>query len=137
MYGVQHAVRSMAHRNGGSIINIASMGGVGFESYDKPEYGAAKAGVMRLTASLAHLANDINVRVNCICPGLVDTPASRKGRAALSDAGRAAFDASPKLVPDDIADAVMMFLEDDALAGRVLLWNEGEPWHLVPRSAPY
>jgi NAD(P)-dependent dehydrogenase (short-subunit alcohol dehydrogenase family) len=48
------------------------MGGIGFRPYDKPEYGAAKAGVVRLTASLATLKEQTGVRVNCICPGWVD-----------------------------------------------------------------
>ena len=84
MLGIHFGVRAMKKRGGGAVVNISSMGGVGFRPYDMPEYGAAKAGVMRLTASLATLQERSRIRVNCICPGWVDTPASRCGRAQMT-----------------------------------------------------
>ncbi len=57
MLGIHFGVRAMQEYGGGVIVNISSMGGVGFGPYDKPEYGAAKAGVVRLTASLATLSS--------------------------------------------------------------------------------
>jgi NAD(P)-dependent dehydrogenase (short-subunit alcohol dehydrogenase family) len=135
MLGIHFGVRAMHARGGGAIVNISSVGGVGFRPYDKPEYGAAKAGVIRLTASLATLAERMGVRVNCICPGLVDTPASRRSLAELSPAERASL--GIPLRPEEIADAAVMFVRDEELAGRVMIWNEGEPWRLVPVDAPY
>jgi hypothetical protein len=41
------------------------------------------------------------------------------------------------LTPEDIADAVVMFVEDESMAGRVMIWEEGKPWQLVPLDAPY
>jgi NAD(P)-dependent dehydrogenase (short-subunit alcohol dehydrogenase family) len=58
MLGIHFGVRAMQKRGGGAIVNISSMGGIGFQPYDIPEYGAAKAGVVRLTASLATSKND-------------------------------------------------------------------------------
>jgi NAD(P)-dependent dehydrogenase (short-subunit alcohol dehydrogenase family) len=84
MLGIHFGVRAMQKRGGGAIVNISSMGEIGFQPYDIPEYGAAKAGVVRLTASLATLKERSGVRVNCICPGWVDTPASRCGRAQMT-----------------------------------------------------
>ena len=51
MLATWHALQGMAGR-GGAIVNIASSAGVGFRPYDYAEYAAAKAGLMRLTASL-------------------------------------------------------------------------------------
>jgi NAD(P)-dependent dehydrogenase (short-subunit alcohol dehydrogenase family) len=48
----------------------------------------AKAGVVRFTACLAPLRDTMAVRANCLCPGLVDTPASRRSRARMTPAGR-------------------------------------------------
>jgi NAD(P)-dependent dehydrogenase (short-subunit alcohol dehydrogenase family) len=43
MLGIHFGVRAMRKRGGGAIVNISSLGGIGFQPYDAPEYGAAKA----------------------------------------------------------------------------------------------
>jgi NAD(P)-dependent dehydrogenase (short-subunit alcohol dehydrogenase family) len=136
MLGIHFGVRAMKKRGGGAIVNISSMGGIGYQPYDKPEYGAAKAGVVRLTASLATLKEQMGVRVNCICPGWVDTSASRRSRAQMSPQEREMV--PPVLLqPEEIAEAVVMFAKDETMAGRVMIWNEGEAWQIVPLDAPY
>jgi NAD(P)-dependent dehydrogenase (short-subunit alcohol dehydrogenase family) len=137
MLGIHFGVRVMKKRGGGAIVNISSMGGIGFQPYDKPEYGAAKAGVVRLTASLATLNEQIGVRVNCICPGFVDTPASRRSRAQMTPQEREKLAPPVLLQPEEIAEAVVMFAKDETMAGRVMIWREGEPWQIVPLDAPY
>jgi len=129
MLATQLILPSMAE-NGGAIINIASVAGLGTTSHDSPEYAVAKAGVIRFTACLAPLRDTMGVRANCICPGLVDTPASRRSRARMTPAERATL--PPVLTPADIAAAAMEFLSDDALAGRVMVCRGGEPNRLLP-----
>ena len=136
MLGIHFGVRAMKKRGGGVIVNVSSMGGIGFQPYDKPEYGAAKAGVVRLTASLATLKEQMGVRVNCICPGWVDTPASRRSRAEMTPEEREKLVPPVLLQPEEIAEAVAMFVEDETMAGRVMIWEEGEPWQIVPLDAP-
>jgi NAD(P)-dependent dehydrogenase (short-subunit alcohol dehydrogenase family) len=135
MLAIHFGVRAM--RQCGAIVNISSMGGIGFGPYDVPEYGAAKAGVVRLTASLATLEERMGVRVNCICPGWVDTPASRRSRAEMTPEERDKSVPPVLLQPEEIAEAVVMFVEDESMAGRVMIWQEGEPWQIVPTDAPY
>jgi NAD(P)-dependent dehydrogenase (short-subunit alcohol dehydrogenase family) len=137
MLGIHFGVRAMQKRGGGAIVNISSMGGIGFQPYDIPEYGAAKAGVVHLTASPATLKERSGVRVNCIWPGWVDTPASRRGRARMTPQERKELVPPVLLAPEEIADAVVMFVEDEAMAGRVMIWQEGTSWHIVPLDAPY
>jgi len=137
MLGIHFGVRAMKKRGDGAIVNISSMGGVGFQPYDIPEYGAAKAGVMRLTASLAILGERSGIRVNCICPGWVDTPTSRRSRARMTPREREELVPPVILAPEEIADAIVMFVEDESMAGRVMIWEEGKPWHIVPLDAPY
>jgi NAD(P)-dependent dehydrogenase (short-subunit alcohol dehydrogenase family) len=130
MLATQLALGPMRQHGGGAIINVASIAGLGTTSHSSPEYAVAKAGVMRFTACLAPLRETIGVRANCICPGLVDTPASRRSRARMTPAERA--DLPPVLTPADIADAAMEFLADDSLAGRIMVCRGGEPRHLLP-----
>jgi NAD(P)-dependent dehydrogenase (short-subunit alcohol dehydrogenase family) len=137
MLGIHFGVRAMKKRGGGAIVNVSSMGGVGFRPYDKPEYGAAKAGVVRLTASLATLEEQMGIRVNCICPGWVDTPVSRRSRAEMTPEEREKLVPLILLQPEEIAEAVAMFIEDETMAGRVIIWKEGETWQIVPLDAPY
>lgn len=72
-----HAVRTMEGSGGGSIINIASINGLvgypiglggGFDAYVP-----SKGGVVQFTKNLAIDYGKKNIRVNCICPGHIDT----------------------------------------------------------------
>ena len=130
MLATQFVLGPMGERGGGAIINIASTAGLGTAAHDSPEYAVAKAGVIRFTACLAPLRDTLGVRVNCICPGLVDTPASRRSRGRMTPAELAAL--PPVLAPADIAAAAMEFLTDDTLAGRIMLCRGGEPGRLLP-----
>jgi NAD(P)-dependent dehydrogenase (short-subunit alcohol dehydrogenase family) len=72
--GSKAVIPHLKARGGGSIINIASIAGL-LPSPNLPAYGAAKAGVIHLTRTLARELAPRRVRVNAICPGLVWTPA--------------------------------------------------------------
>lgn len=131
MLSCQLALDAMVR--GGAIVNIASVAGLGYGVHSVPEYAVAKAGVMRLTACLAPLRERLGIRVNCVCPDLVDTPASRRDRTAMTPAARAA---APRPMPaEEIADAVAVFLTDDTLSGRVMVCQAEEPRRrLLPTS---
>jgi NAD(P)-dependent dehydrogenase (short-subunit alcohol dehydrogenase family) len=92
-------------------------GGIGVGPHPTPVYAASKAAVLRFSAALA--PND--VRVNCICPDWVETSMVRRGRAEMSLEAWLAI-ASPVMTqPEEIAEAVLRFINDDSLAGRVML----------------
>ncbi|MFX0107421.1 MAG: SDR family NAD(P)-dependent oxidoreductase [Candidatus Hodarchaeota archaeon] len=66
------AIPEMETKGGGSIINNSSAAGlVGSFS---PAYSAAKGGIIALTKALAVDFGPKNIRVNCICPGAIETP---------------------------------------------------------------
>ncbi len=73
----QLAAREMVQRGGGSIIHNSSVGGiVGFPTM--AAYGASKGGLAQLARSMATDLAPHGVRVNAICPGVVDTDMPRR-----------------------------------------------------------
>jgi len=75
MYMSQYAHPHMAGAGGGSIVNIASVSGIR-PSPMTAAYGAAKAGLLNLTQSLAQEWGPDGIRVNAIIAGLVQTGAA-------------------------------------------------------------
>ena len=67
------AVPHMKKRGCGSIINTASIAGTEL-GFGVAQYDASKAGIVGLTRNLASEYGRFNIRVNSICPGLIDTP---------------------------------------------------------------
>jgi NAD(P)-dependent dehydrogenase (short-subunit alcohol dehydrogenase family) len=134
--GTQLALPALRRRGGGAIVNTASMAGVGYGYPPNPVYAASKGGVVLFTASLASLKDEANIRVNCVCPGVVDTPMLRRATDAVSDEQRRVtadrLRDVPILSPDDIADAVVELIRDDSLAGRAMWVRNGLPRELMP-----
>jgi 3-oxoacyl-[acyl-carrier protein] reductase len=121
---------------GGVIVNISSMAGVGYGPYWYAEYGAAKAAIIRLSAALAPLAQTHQVRVNCICPNWVATEGVKKTVAAMTPEQRKAQYVPHELAtPEDIGDAVLEFVRDDSMAGRILHHFAHGEQELVPVEA--
>lgn len=133
--GVQVAVPALRRRGGGVIVNTASMAGI-ITYLPDPIYAAAKHGVVGLTRALASLKLQDNIRVNCICPGVVDTPLVRRGLEQMDDKERAQTEAllnsMPMMRPEEIADAVMEFVTADSLAGEAMGIMYGRPRKLIP-----
>jgi 3alpha(or 20beta)-hydroxysteroid dehydrogenase len=87
--GCRHAVRTMRD-DGGAIINIASVRGQR-PSSGQLAYCASKALVLNLTESVALYCGEQNlpIRCNAICPGVIETPLLRQGFEALGGETRA------------------------------------------------
>jgi NAD(P)-dependent dehydrogenase (short-subunit alcohol dehydrogenase family) len=130
MLASQLAIERMTEAGGGAVVNIASSAGLGTDAHPIPEYAAAKAAVVRLTAVSAPLRESAGIRVNCVCPGMVDTPSSRRSRARMTDAELAAL--PPVMPAEHIAEVVAGLIADDTLAGRTVVCAGGEPPRLLP-----
>lgn len=132
MLAIHFAVPGMARQGGGAIVNIGSSAGLGLGPHPGPEYAAAKAAVVRLTGSLASLAEH-GIRVNCVCPHTVATAAVLARIAELEARGEPLpADLAVELIkPDEVADAVVQLIADDALAGRIMLLRGGQPRRLL------
>ncbi|HLK85851.1 MAG TPA: glucose 1-dehydrogenase [Candidatus Binataceae bacterium] len=114
--GIKHSVAEMRKAGGGSIISTASVAGLA-GGYGPHAYSAAKSGVVNLTRSVAlELAKD-RIRVNCICPGGINTPifnfltSDREMTAQLLAPMHPMRRAG---TPDDIANMALFLASDEA-----------------------
>ena len=84
---MKYTIPFMERQGGGSIVNTASINGlVGL--YNEAAYDASKGGVVLITKATALDFGSKNIRVNCICPGVSDTPLMRKYVEGSADPGR-------------------------------------------------
>jgi NAD(P)-dependent dehydrogenase (short-subunit alcohol dehydrogenase family) len=98
------ALPHLRARGGGHIINVGAAA-AGKAGKGMGPYAAAKAGVARLTESLAEEVKDLGINVNAVLPSIIDTPANR--------ADMPTADFSRWVTPQALAD-VIVFLASDA-----------------------
>jgi NAD(P)-dependent dehydrogenase (short-subunit alcohol dehydrogenase family) len=119
LLAVKHALPALKRAGAATIVNIASVSSFVGQG-DTPSYVASKGAVMMLTKALALDYARFGIRVNCICPGITDTPLFRyhvsrspdpeetlRSRAARVPLGRF-------LTPLDIARAALYLSTEDS-----------------------
>ena len=124
---------------GGVVLNTASVAGI-VGMAGQHGYSAAKAGVVMLTRCMALDGAAHGIRVNCVCPGFVETPMAMAYFEAQEDpaASRAAADAAHPLgrmgQPDEIAAAFLYLASDEArwVTGTALVIDGGLTAGLPP-----
>jgi NAD(P)-dependent dehydrogenase (short-subunit alcohol dehydrogenase family) len=121
----QRCLTPMTRLGGGAVVNIASSAGHESGRYSSPEYGAAKAGLIRFSTALAHE----HVRVNCVVPSWIGLDRAKAELAAMSPEQQAAT--PPLIPPEEVAAAVSDFVLNDSLRGRVAVLEGGRPRHLL------
>lgn len=115
--GMKHSIPEMRKRGGGSIISTASVAGM--RGGGGPHaYSAAKAAVINLTRSVALEVGKDRIRVNCICPGGINTPliyARVPGGAEVTEQFLGLLQPIPRSgQPDDIASMALFLASDDS-----------------------
>ena len=113
----------------GAIVNIGSISAYRATG-SSIAYAVSKAGLLHLTRALA-LALAPNVRVNSVSPGLVSTRWFRQiAGDEAAEAQEASFASSTPVkaiaTPDDVAHAVMMLVENDAITGQDIVVDGGK-----------
>ena len=123
-----HVIPHMIKNGGGSIINTGS----GWSLKGGPDaitYCAAKGGTLNLTRAMAIDHGKHKIRVNCVCPGDVDTPLLRSECAQLGENENEFLEEAADRpinrvgTPEDVANAVLFF------ASELSTWVTGA--HLV------
>jgi 3-oxoacyl-[acyl-carrier protein] reductase len=106
----KHVLPAMLKAGAGAIVNLSSISGLRGTTYSVP-YAVAKAGVIHLTKTIAVQYGPKGVRANCIVPGLVDSPMSRKVTGSTEEFNRYVqqIPAGRAGTPEDIA-ALALFL---------------------------
>jgi NAD(P)-dependent dehydrogenase (short-subunit alcohol dehydrogenase family) len=115
--GMKHAVPQMRKAGGGSIISTASIAGLSGGA-GPHAYSAAKAAVINLTRSVALEVGKDRIRVNCICPGGINTPLIFKnvpGGYEAADQFLKTIQPIPRAgSPEDIAAMAAFLASDEA-----------------------
>ena len=118
-WGMKHAVLAMKDTGGGSIVNTASALSLVGDPF-LPAYTATKHGVLGLTrAAGAAYALD-GIRVNCVCPGDMETPMIIKYWEATGDPEQARIDMGAAYPakkighPREVAQMIVFLISDDS-----------------------
>ncbi|MEU4419692.1 SDR family oxidoreductase [Actinoplanes sp. NPDC024001] len=121
----QLVLEPMRARGGGAIVNIASSAGIGHGAYGSPEYGAAKAGLIRFTASLAGLADSHGIRMMGVAPDWIGLSRAVDQWHRLSEPERAA--SRPLIPPAEVVAAVLDLIHRGAAGTVVEMWGGDQP----------
>ena len=119
-FAIKHVVPHMRKQGGGTIVNNGSISSFNGQ-FGTPVYSASKGAIALLTKSLALDYGRDRIRVNCLCPGITDTPMLREhiGHGSEGEARiRARLSRVPLgeiLSPEDVARAALYLVSDDSV----------------------
>ena len=124
----KHGIPPMKAQGGGSIVITASNCSV-VAIPDLAAYCASKGAALSLTRALAVDHAPDNIRVNCVCPGSVDTPMKWRLASEWSDDPRAMMQSLGRITtPEEVANLMLFLASDEAAAitGAAMLIDYGE-----------
>lgn len=116
----QAAVKSMISRKSGAVVNISSVWGV-FGGACESAYSASKAGMIGLTKALARELGASGITVNCVAPGVIESPMNSSHLTTEELLELAEQTPVCRLgQPSEVAKAVRALAENRFITGQVL-----------------
>jgi NAD(P)-dependent dehydrogenase (short-subunit alcohol dehydrogenase family) len=119
----------LADGQGGAIVNMASTNALGGEE-EFAHYNASKGGVLQLTRTMAVELGPSGIRVNCVCPGFIDTPLNRHlaTEEEMREYERTKVPLGRRGGADEVAAAFAFLASDDAsfVHGEALVIDGGQ-----------
>ena len=139
----KHVLRAMVEQAAGSIVHLASVEGLEGMSGSLP-YNASKGGVVLMTKNMALDYGGLGIRVNCLCPGLIETPLTALLNQEPLRAVREQMQSWHVLGrlgrPEEVANCALFLVSDEAsfVTGHALVvdggWTAGR--RIVTGTAP-
>jgi NAD(P)-dependent dehydrogenase (short-subunit alcohol dehydrogenase family) len=125
----KHAIPALRRSGGGAVVNLSSVVGlVGSDLFDTHAYAASKGAIVTLTRAMAVAYAADGIRVNAICPGLIDTPMSERARSDPETMARL-HELQPLTRepgrPEDVAGAAVYLASARFVTGAVLTVDGG------------
>jgi meso-butanediol dehydrogenase / (S,S)-butanediol dehydrogenase / diacetyl reductase len=125
----KHAIPALRRAGGGAVVNLSSVVGlVGSDVFDTHAYAASKGAIVTLTRAMAAAYARDGIRVNAICPGLIDTPMSERARSDAETMARLRelqpLTGEPGR-PEDVAGAAVYLASAPFVTGAVLTVDGG------------
>ncbi|MCA9994795.1 MAG: SDR family oxidoreductase [Anaerolineales bacterium] len=145
--GCKTVLPALIEAGGGAIVNMSSSTAGWDTIYGGGAYMASKAGVTQITKNVALEAAPYGIRVNAVCPGIIETRLSSAQAGADEAEQDAFFDHFRQRIPlgrvgqpEDVATAVLFFASDDArhITGSELLIDGGQTlqsWSNAPTES--
>jgi meso-butanediol dehydrogenase / (S,S)-butanediol dehydrogenase / diacetyl reductase len=118
VYATKHIIAHMKERHRGSIINIASVAGL-LSGAGGNAYSASKAALINFTRTSACEVGAYNVRINAVCPGLIETGMTQPFFDLARSVGKENLlgkycELKRAAVPEEVAWAILFLASDEA-----------------------
>lgn len=122
----QYVVKNMLKQKKGSIINFSSISGLDANA-GNAAYGVSKAGVVSLTRTMSRELAKVNIRVNAVAPGFVETDMNKQIAEDYMESMKQQISLGRIANPEEVANLVCFLASDDSsyMTGQVIRIDGG------------